>query len=89
VEWALAGDQLYVDFDLSFDNLPAGTRLAVGGAVIEVTDKPHTGCAKFRDRFGTEAVRFVNAHQDLRLRGMNARVVVPGTVRRGDDVRKL
>jgi hypothetical protein len=88
---ALVGDQLHVDLDLSEANLPAGTRLAIGGAVIEVTDQPHTGCAKFAARFGKEALRFVNvgAGKDLRLRGINAKVVVPGTIRAGDPVRKL
>jgi MOSC domain-containing protein YiiM len=89
--WALAGDQLYVDLDLSFENLPPGTRLAVGSAVVEVTDQRHTGCAKFTYRFGSAAIRFVNAEpgRSLRLRGMYARVVEPGTVRPGDTIRKL
>lgn len=88
---ALAGDQLHLDLDLSHANLPPGTLLALGGAVIEVTDIPHTGCAKFRARFGADALRFVNSPtgRELRLRGLNARVVVAGTVRQGDDVRKL
>jgi hypothetical protein len=88
---ALAGDQLHLDLDLSHANLPPGTRLALGSAVIEVTEIPHSGCAKFRDRFGADALRFVNSPtgRELRLRGLNARVVVAGTVRRGDDVRKL
>jgi hypothetical protein len=88
---ALAGDQLYVDLDLSVENLPAWTRLAVGEAVIEVTDQPHTGCAKFIDRFGEQAMRFVNGRtgRALRLRGLNARVVAGGPVRPGDPVRKL
>lgn len=89
--WPLAGDQLYVDFDLSVDNLPAGTRLAVGKAVVEVTAVPHTGCAKFSARFGTDALKFVNKSpgRELRLRGANARVVTPGPVRAGDTVAKL
>jgi hypothetical protein len=89
--WPLAGDQLYVDLDLSVENLPAGTRLAIGTAMIEVTEPPHTGCAKFSARFGSEAMRFVNspAGRALRLRGLNARVVEPGEVRRGDAVRRL
>lgn len=89
--WALAGDQLYVDLDLSAGNLPPGTRLALGSAVVEVTAEPHTGCVKFRDRFGHEALRFVSSPtgRALNLRGVNARVVEPGTVRRGDAVRKL
>jgi hypothetical protein len=89
--WPLAGDQLYVDFDLSVDNVPPGTRLAIGGAVIELTEVPHTGCAKFSARFGTEALKFVNKSpgRELRLRGANARIVTPGTVRVGDTVAKL
>jgi hypothetical protein len=88
---ALAGDQLHLDLDLSHANLPAGTRLALGSAVIEVTEIPHAGCAKFRDRFGADALRFVNSPtgRELRLRGLNARVVVAGTVCQGDAVRKL
>jgi hypothetical protein len=82
----LAGDQLYLDLDLSLDNLPAGSLLAVGQAVLQVSDVPHLGCAKFVERFGAEAMRFVNSRlgRQLRLRGMNTRVVVPGTVRLGD-----
>jgi hypothetical protein len=82
----LAGDQLYVDLDLSVDNLPAGSLLAVGQAVLRVSQAPHLGCAKFVERFGAEAMRFVNSRlgRQLRLRGMNARVVVPGIVRPGD-----
>jgi hypothetical protein len=89
--WALAGDQLYLDFDLSATNLPAGSRLAIGEAVIEITAKPHRGCAKFSARFGPAATRFVNtgAGRALNLRGRNARVAVPGPVRRGDPVRRL
>jgi hypothetical protein len=90
-DWPPAGDQLYVDFDLSKENVPAGTRLAVGSAVIEVTDEPHTGCAKFSARFGSDALRFINSPvgRELNLRGVNARVVEPGLVCRGDAVRKL
>lgn len=90
---ALAGDQLHLDLDLSEANLPPGTRLAIGdrGAVIEVTDQPHTGCAKFAARYGAEALRFVNIGdgKELRLRGINAKVVVPGPIATGDEVRKL
>jgi hypothetical protein len=82
----LAGDQLYVDLDISVNNLPAGSLLAVGEAVLEVSEDPHLGCAKFIERFGAEAMRFVNSRigRQLRLRGMNTRIVVPGTVRLGD-----
>jgi hypothetical protein len=87
----LAGDQLHVDLDLSEANLPPGTRLALGSAVIEVTPEPHRGCAKFVERFGRDAMRFVNSPvgRELRLRGLNAKVVVPGTVRQGDEIRKV
>jgi len=89
--WALAGDQLFIDMDLSEANLPAGTRLSLGSAVIEVTDQPHTGCGKFVERFGLDAMKFVNSteHKALHLRGINARVVQPGTIRVGDVVKKL
>jgi hypothetical protein len=88
---ALAGDQLYVDFDITERNLPAGSHLQVGEAVLEVMAKPHNGCAKFRERFGEDALRFVNAaeRRSLRLRGMNTRVVRPGQVEVGDVVRKV
>jgi hypothetical protein len=86
---ALAGDQLHLDLDLSGANLPPGTRLHMGNAVIEVTDQPHTGCHKFSGRFGLDALRMVNsdAGRELHLRGINARVVVPGAIRRGDPIR--
>jgi MOSC domain-containing protein YiiM len=82
----LCGDQLFVDLDLSVDNLPAGSLLAVGHAVLRVSEEPHLGCAKFVERFGGEAMRFVNSRlgRRLRMRGLNARIVVPGTVRVGD-----
>ena len=89
--WALAGDQLFVDLDLSADNLPPGTRLALGSAVIEVTAPPHTGCGKFASRFGSDAVKFVNSAvgKRLRLRGLNAKVVQAGMIRTGELVRKI
>lgn len=89
--WPLAGDQLYVDLDLSHESLPSGTRLEVGSAVIEVSEAPHTGCGKFTARFGSEATRLVNSKdgREQRLRGVNARVVEPGTVRVGDRIRSL
>ena len=89
--WALAGDQIYVDLDLSIDNLPPGSRVQIGSAVIEFSEEPHTGCAKFSARFGNDALRFVNSPvgRELRLRGANCRVVVPGVVRPGDAIRKV
>ena len=88
---ALAGDQLIVDLDLSETNLPAWTKLAIGESVIEITDQPHNGCAKFSRRFGVEAHRFVNSPigKELHLRGVNARVVTPGPIRQGDTIRKI
>jgi MOSC domain-containing protein len=89
--WQLAGDQLYIDMDLSAANLPAGTRLQLGAAIIEVTAPPHLGCQKFVARFGLEAMKFVNSPlgRELRLRGLHARVVQPGTIRRGDRAHKV
>jgi hypothetical protein len=87
--WALAGDQLFVDLDVSVTNLPVGTRLRIGTAVVEVAAKPHTGCAKFRVRFGTDAARWVNQSRDQRRRGLCAMVVADGTVRPGDTITKL
>jgi hypothetical protein len=89
--WQLAGDQLYIDMDLSAENLPPGTRLALGSAIIEVTDQPHTGCKKFVSRFGLDAMKFVNSPlgKELHLRGINAKVVQAGTVRVGDRAKKL
>jgi hypothetical protein len=89
--WPLAGDQLYVDFDLSAEHVPPGTRLGVGSAVIEVSVEPHTGCRKFRDRFGPDALRFINSPigRELSLRGINAHVVTGGAVRVGDAISAL
>jgi hypothetical protein len=90
-QWPLAGDQLFVDMDLSVEHLPPGTRLAMGWSVIEVTSLPHTGCDKFVARFGLEAVKFVNSPlgRELQLRGLNARVVTPGRIRVGDRVKVI
>jgi MOSC domain len=89
--WPLAGDQLYVDLDLSVEQLPAGTRLAIGTAVIEVSEAPHTGCAKYSARFGSDALRWINAPTGRahRMRGMNASIVTGGTVKVGDAVRRI
>lgn len=87
----LAGDQLFVDMDLSHDNLPAGAQLELGSAVVEISELPHTGCRKFSARFGDDALAFVNSDvgRQLRLRGVNCRIVVGGTVRVGDAVRRV
>jgi hypothetical protein len=89
--WQLAGDQLFIDMDLSTANLPPGTRLTIGEAVIAVTEQPHTGCQKFVARFGLDAMRFVNSPvgRELNLRGINARVIQAGTIRVGTLVRKV
>lgn len=89
--WALAGDQLFVDFDLSEDNIPPGTRLAVGSAILEVSAEPHSGCKKFSARFGVEAMKFVNSPEGkrLHLRGINARVIEAGAIRVGDIISKI
>ncbi len=86
--WSLAGDQLYIDLDLSAENLPPGTRLSLGSAIIEVTDKPHTGCSKFVARFGEDAMQLVNSPvgRELNLRGVYARVTQPGVIHVGDIV---
>jgi hypothetical protein len=88
--WALAGDQLYVDFDLSEDNLPPGTRVAIGDTEVVIMPMPHLGCATFTARFGTDATKWVNSDtgKQLRLRGVNARVLTPGIIVRGDRVHK-
>ncbi len=90
--WPLAGDQLFVDLELGAENLPPGTRLAIGGqAVIEIATVPHTGCAKFAGHFGVDALKFINgsAHRARRLRGVYAKVVRAGVVRAGDRVTRL
>jgi hypothetical protein len=89
--WSLAGDQLFVDFDLGEENLPAGQRIAIGEVVLEISALPHTGCAKFTARFGSDATRFVNSPvgRKARRRGVNAQVIQAGTVRQGDVIRKV
>ncbi len=89
--WHLAGDQLYVEMDISRENLPPGTRLGIGDAVLEVSAKPHTGCGKFVERFGADAMKFVNSAvgRDMCLRGINTWVIQQGAVSVGDVVRKL
>ncbi len=89
--WPLAGDQLYADFDLGVDNLPPGRRLRVGGALVEVTERPHTGCAKFASRFGLDALRWISTPEGkaARMRGMYVRVLEGGAVGVGDEIRKL
>ena len=88
--WPLAGDQLYVDFDLSASNIPPGTQLAIGSAVLEVTAQPHAGCKKFAERFGVQSVEFVNSpeQKEMQLRGINTKVVRPGIIRVRDVVKK-
>lgn len=89
--WALAGDQLYMDLDLSAENVPPGTRLSLGEAVIEVTDQPHTGCKKFAARFGLDALKFISSPvgKQLQLRGINAKVIRTGAIRIGNTVKKV
>ena len=89
--WPLAGDQLYVDLDLSPENLPPGMRLAIGTAIVEVSAEPHTGCDKFAARFGVDATKFVNSPtgRAFNLRGINAHVVVPGRIRVGELVSRV
>jgi MOSC domain-containing protein YiiM len=88
---ALAGDNLIVDLDLSEGNLSVGQKLAIGEVTLQITDVPHTGCDKFADRFGTDAVRYVNAPatKPLHLRGLYAQVLTAGTLRVGQVVRKV
>jgi len=87
----LAGDQLYLDMDLSYANLPPGTQLAIGDAIIEITEPPHTGCKKFAARFGRDAMVFVNSGmgKKLNFRGINAKVMQSGDIRVGDVARKI
>jgi MOSC domain-containing protein YiiM len=89
--WPLSGDNLLVDIGLDRESLPAGSRIAIGSTVVvQISEEPHTGCAKFSARFGSDALRFVNSPEgrELRLRGVNAHVIVPGTIRTGDTIRR-
>ena len=87
--WPPAGDQLYAELSLAESDLPAGSRLELGSAVIEITPEPHTGCGKFIKRFGVDAMKFVNSTvgRELHLRGVNAKVVRGGVVAAGDAIR--
>jgi hypothetical protein len=90
--WPLAGDNLLVDMGLDMESLPVGSRLAIGSeVVVQISEIPHTGCAKFSARFGSDALRFINSPvgRALRLRGVNAHVIEPGTVSTGDAIRRL
>jgi hypothetical protein len=89
--WPLAGDQLYVDFDLCETHLPPGTRVNVGEVVFEIAAEDHTGCSKFAHRFGKDALKFVNSPEGahLNLRGIYATVVQGGSVRVGDCVTRV
>lgn len=89
--WELAGDQLFIDLDLSADNLPPGTKLALGETILEITDQPHTGCVKFSGRFGLDALKFISSDtgKALRLRGIYARVIQSGVIHVGDVAKKI
>ena len=89
--WQLAGDQLFVDLDLSTENVPPGTKISIGSAIIQATDQPHTGCSKFAARFGLDALKLVSSPigKELQLRGICAKVVSDGEIRSGDVVKKI
>jgi MOSC domain-containing protein YiiM len=90
--WPLSGDNLLVDMGLDMESLPVGSRLGIGDTVVvQISEVPHTGCAKFSARFGSDALKFVNSPEGrrLRLRGVNAHVIVPGPVSTGDAVRRI
>ena len=89
--WAAAGDNLFIDMDLSPENLPPGTRVAIGTVELILTAEPHNGCQSFIDRYGRDACVFVNTGPGKanRLRGIYGRVTRDGTIRRGDVMRKI
>ncbi|HSM34666.1 MAG TPA: MOSC domain-containing protein [Anaerolineae bacterium] len=89
--WAQCGDQLYLDLDLSEANMPAGSRVGIGEAVLEIQAEPHTGCLQFRQWWGADALRFISTDRgrQMRMRGANAIVLQSGLVRPGDIARKL
>ena len=89
--WQLAGDQLFADIDLSKGNMPTGTRISIGAAILEATDQPHTGCKKFSARFGVDALKLISSPigKELQLRGINMKVVQSGEIKPGDPVKKL
>jgi len=89
--WQLAGDQLFADIDLSKANMPTGTRISIGAAILEATDQPHTGCKKFSARFGVDALKLIRSPigKELQLRGINMKVVQSGEIKPGDPVKKL
>ncbi len=89
--WSLAGDQFFVDFDLSEENIPAGSRLVIGSAIVEVSPLPHNGCKKFSARFGVDALKFISMAENkpLRMRGINAKIIQAGEVKQGDLIRKV
>ncbi len=90
-QWPLAGDQLYIEMDISKNNLPPGSLLKLGNALLKISKKPHTGCKKFSERFGLDALKFVSSRQgrELSLRGINTSIIKSGMVQTGDKVMKV
>ncbi len=89
--WSLSGDQIYVDMDLSMENLQPGQRLAIGSTVLEISEVPHRGCSKYRSRFGQAGFDLVDSARgrELRFRGVYAQIVKEGTVGVGDQIHKV
>ncbi|MGH8915938.1 MAG: MOSC domain-containing protein [Acidimicrobiia bacterium] len=89
--WPVVGDNIIADLDISHANLVAGQKLEAGSAIVEITETPHTGCSKFSSRYGADALRFVNVGrgQELRMRGIYARVLQVGSISVGDHITKL